>query len=188
EGNNDAQALVGVGALGGCRSREARRASDGRAEKACERGCFHGLSFKKEIGAGSCRHGVALHEVMSDRDAQAGPVGDLDHSIADGELFLREFLQQRIGPTEYSSNQPAGEALATCIPAANASAPVHRCGASLLFQADAIAPMRIASDIPPQIARSGWNTSTARSSARSRKSKRLNSLSPAAIGMAVAAR
>ncbi|MNC94629.1 hypothetical protein D3C83_115290 [compost metagenome] len=48
--------------------------------------------------------------------------------------------------------------------------------------------MRIASVMPPQIARSGWKMSTARSSARSLKSKRLNSDSPAAIGTVPEAR
>ena len=50
------------------------------------------------------------------------------------------------------------------------------------------AEIRIASVMPPQIARSGWKMSTAPSIARSRKSWRVNSLSPAAIGMSVAAR
>ena len=49
----------------------------------------------------------------------------------------------------------------------------------------AIAPMRIASVMPPQIARSGCSTSAARKSIRSRKSKRVQSLSPLAIGMCV---
>ncbi len=48
--------------------------------------------------------------------------------------------------------------------------------------------MRIASVMPPQKAGSGWNISAARSMARSRKAKRVASLSPAAIGTLPAAR
>jgi len=42
--------------------------------------------------------------------------------------------------------------------------------------------------MPPAIERSGCRMSTARSSIRSRKSKRVNSDSPLAIGLSVAAR
>ena len=80
---------------------------------------------------------------------------------------------------------PAGEAAATCSPAAKAGAPAHRCGASFRLKALAMAEMRIASVMPPQIARSGCMMSTAPNTARSRKSWRVNSLSPEAIGMSV---
>src|SRR5207248_878626 len=93
-----------------------------------------------------------------------------------------------LAPREYSTMKPAGEAAATCSPAAKAGAPAHRCGASFRLCALAKAEMRIASVIPPQIARSGCMISTAPSTARSRKSCRVNSLSPEAIGMSVRAR
>src|SRR5271167_2914585 len=93
-----------------------------------------------------------------------------------------------LAPSEYSTMKPAGDAAATCSPAAKAGAPAQRCGASLRLWALARAEIRIASVMPPQIARSGWKMSTAASIARSRKSCRVNSLSPAAIGMSVAAR
>ena len=67
-----------------------------------------------------------------------------------------------LAPSEYSTMNPAGEAAATCSPAAKAGAPAHRCGASLRLKALAMAPIRIASVMPPQIARSGCRMSTAR--------------------------
>src|SRR5438045_637456 len=60
-----------------------------------------------------------------------------------------------LAPSEYSTMNPAGEAAATCSPAAKAGAPAHRCGASLRLCAPANAEIRIASVMPPQIARSG---------------------------------
>ena len=83
---------------------------------------------------------------------------------------------------------PVEATAATWRPAANVHAPPHRWGAKRIWYAEASASIRIASVIPPAIERSGWNTSAARSSARSRKSKRVNSLSPVAIGMSVLAR
>src|SRR5579885_2356717 len=78
-----------------------------------------------------------------------------------------------LAPSEYSTMKPAGDAAATASPAAKAGAPAHRCGASFRLCA---------------LARSGCMMSTAPKSARSRKSCRVNSLSPAAIGMSVARR
>src|SRR5215472_6950279 len=93
-----------------------------------------------------------------------------------------------LAPSEYSTMNPAGEAAATASPAEKAGAPAQRCGASFRLCALAIAEIRIASVMPPQIARSGCMMSTAPSAARSRKSCRVNSLSPAAIGMSLARR
>src|SRR5262249_8455121 len=71
-----------------------------------------------------------------------------------------------LAPSEYSTMNPAGDAAATCSPAAKAGAPAQRCGASFRLWALAKAEIRIASVMPPQIARSGWKMSTAPSIAR----------------------
>src|SRR5712692_645026 len=105
-----------------------------------------------------------------------------------GKLSSTRSCRSGLAPKEYSTMNPAGEAAATCSPAAKAGAPAHKCGASFRLKALAMAEMRIASVMPPQIARSGCMMSTAPKTARSRKSCRVNSLSPAAIGMSVAAR
>ena len=73
-------------------------------------------------------------------------------------------------------------------PALNDSAEPQQCGASSSWYASASAAIRRPSVGPPQIARSGCSTSTASISIRSRKSNRVNSLSPAAIAMLVEAR
>src|SRR5262249_32875707 len=66
-----------------------------------------------------------------------------------------------LAPSEYSTRTRAGEAAATCSPAAKAGAPAQRCGANFRLCALANAEMRIASVMPPQIARSGCMMSTA---------------------------
>ena len=87
-----------------------------------------------------------------------------------------------LAPSEYSTMKLAGEAAQTCSPAKKQGAPAHRCGAKRRLKALAIVPIRIASLMPPQKAGSGWKMSAAFSTARSRKAKRVASLSPVAIG------
>ena len=82
----------------------------------------------------------------------------------------------------------AGDAAQTCSPAKKHGAPAHRCGAKRRLKALAMVPMRIASLMPPQKAGSGWKMSADLSTARSRKAKRVASLSPVAIGTLAAAR
>ena len=90
-----------------------------------------------------------------------------------------------LAPSEYSITVAAGLANARLIPALNESAEPQQCGASSNWYASASAAIRRPSVGPPQIARSGCSTSTASISIRSRKSNRVNSLSPAAIAMLV---
>ena len=90
-----------------------------------------------------------------------------------------------LAPSEYSITVAAGLANARLMPALNESAEPQQCGASSNWYASASAAIRRPSLGPPQIARSGCSTSTASISIRSRKSNRVNSLSPAAIAMLV---
>src|SRR5690606_2981920 len=88
-------------------------------------------------------------------------------SLASTVSSMRSWING-FAPSAYSMTKLAGEAAHTCRPAKKQGAPAHKCGAKRRLKALAIAPMRIASVMPPQKAGSGWNTSAAFSTARSR--------------------
>src|SRR5438552_17381344 len=76
---------------------------------------------------------VAAHEVLVDRDPEPRPIRDLELTIHHLELLVHQLVQQRVRAPRVLEDEPGA-----------------------LADADAIAPMRTPSRIPPAIARSGW--------------------------------